>query len=132
MYMNKITILLVGLFIVSCDPLFHDDFIIVNNCDDDVNISVIHQNGDEQLFDVRSHSEIIFFSDEWVGGKSNSEKINIIFKIITVTKDNIVSKINYVDSSLWRKENVEDSRRNKYYINVKYYLTIYPEDFKNE
>jgi hypothetical protein len=129
--MKKIIVLIVALVFVACDPLFHDDFIIVNNCNDDINVSVIYRKGDKQSFIINPHSECTFFYDEWIGGGvSKVEKIDYIFKEIVITKDSTVSIINYVDYRLWRKENLESSRRNAYYTKVRYYLTVNPEDFE--
>ena len=103
---------------------------IVNNCNDDINASVILQKGDELNFIVIAQSEYVFFYDEWVGGTSHKEKIDYIFKEIAIKRDTIISRINYVDSRLWKKENVESSRKYKYYTNVNYYLTVTPKDFE--
>lgn len=118
------------MFFISCDPTFHDDFIIVNNCNEDINVSVIYKKGNEQNFIVKSQSEYTFYYSEWVGGASNEEDIDCIFQEITITKDSVVSKANYADYHLWKKENVEDSKRAMYYTNVKYYLIITPKDFE--
>jgi hypothetical protein len=115
---------------MSCDPQFHDDFIIVNKCNEDINVSIFYQNGNEQNFIVKSQSEYTFYYSEWVGGVSNEEDIDYIFREITITNDSVVSKANYADYHLWKKENVEDSKRAMYYTNVKYYLIITPKDFE--
>jgi len=121
---------MITLTLASCDPLFHDDFIIVNNCNEDINVSVICTEGNEQNFMVPAQSEYAFYTDEWVGGVSELKKINYIFKEITVTKDSMISKINYVDYTLWQQEPVESSRRIFYYTDVKYFLPVNPEDFE--
>jgi len=128
--MKKTLIVIILFIFVSCDPLFHDDFIIVNNCNDDINVSVVHEKGNEQTFTVKALSEYLFFEDEWVGGASKVEKINYIFQEIVITKDSTISKINYVDYHLWNKEDVKSSKKFAYYTNVKYYLPINPEDFE--
>ena len=128
--MKLITVMLMILAFTSCDPLFHDDFIIINNCNEDINVSVTYQAGDKQNFIVSSLSEYTFHDNEWSGGVSQVEKIDYIFQTIDITKDSIASKINYVNYRLWRKENVESSRQFTYYTKVKYYLTINPKDFE--
>jgi hypothetical protein len=128
--MRRIIFILIALFFISCDPTFHDDFIIVNKCNEDINVSIFYQNGNEQNFIVKSQSEYTFYYSERVGGVSKEEKIGYIFQEITLTKDSVVSKANYADYHLWKKENVEDSKRAMYYTNVKYYLIITPKDFE--
>jgi len=129
--MKKNIILLITLFFfVSCDPLFHDDFIIVNNCDKDISVSIVFSNSETQNFVVEYQTEYLFHNEEWVGGKSQIEKIDRLFKTITIKKGEIISNINYANHQLWKKENVESSRKNQYYTNVRYYLIVNPEDFE--
>jgi hypothetical protein len=122
----------VGL-VSSCifvDPQFHDDFIIQNNCNENITVAINIYNGDNLNFDVSPISEYVFYDDEWVGGISHVEKINQIFSEIIITKNGISSKINYANYKLWRKENVQNSHRANYYTDVKYYLEINQEDFE--
>jgi hypothetical protein len=131
--MKKITtlIVLVSLTLVSCDPLFHDDFIIVNNCREEMQVSITYHDTKKQNFIVNPLSEFLFHSEEWVGGVSKIESIDYLFTTIIVKKGEAISNKDYVSHTLWTKENVPSSRRNQYYTNVKYYLIINPEDFEN-
>ena len=127
---RNIILFITTLITVACDPLFHDDFIIKNNCDKTIDVHIVFYSNNDTVFQVEPFSEYLFYYDEWVGGHSDIEKVNRIFKKINVTKNGVVSKINYVDYNLWLQKNVESSRHNFYYTNVKYYLTINPEDFE--
>ena len=121
---------LIALILTSCDPLFHDDFIIMNNCDEYINVTIIFANKDEKSFKIKPRTEVLIFSEEWVGGKSSPEKIDYIFKEITVSCNDNTSKINYVDHKLWKKEDIKSSKRFAYYTDVKYYLYVNLEDFE--
>ncbi|MDR3046791.1 MAG: hypothetical protein LBU51_04135 [Bacteroidales bacterium] len=65
---KKSIILLIAVFFASCEPLFHDDFIIANNCDEDIYVSVTFYNGQDTIFVVNSYQEYPFYYSEWVGG----------------------------------------------------------------
>jgi predicted double-glycine peptidase len=128
--MKKTLILIFYIVCTSCDPLFHDEFIVVNNCDSDIHVTVLFKNGNEQQFDVEVDSEYLFFTDEWVGGISYPMKINNIFEKIIVMKGDTISNRDYGDYNLWEKENVDSSKRACYYTFVKYYLYVNMKDFE--
>ena len=127
---RNIILFIILFFIVACDPLFHDDFIIVNNCSQNIDVSIIFYSGNNQNFVIPPQTEYLIHFEEWVGGASRIETIDRIFKTIIVKKENSVSNVNYANYHFWEKKNVENSRRAKYYTDVKYYLTINPKDFE--
>ena len=131
--MKRIALLtLVVLTCISCTPLFHDDFIIENKCEEDINVSVFFEVGREQSFIVKAGSENTFFVDEWIGEESNPEKITDFFKEIRIMKEEVVSIINYAEYKIWKKEVLPDSKKYGKYTNVKYRLIITDADFEEE
>jgi hypothetical protein len=129
----KNIIFTITLFVLfSCDPTFHDDYIIVNKCDKTITVNVTFNNGNNKQFEIQPSSEYLFYSDEWVGGKSRIEEIDMLFKTIVIIKENSSSLINYANHKLWEKQNVDGTCRSNYCTDVKYYLYIYSKDFEDE
>jgi hypothetical protein len=129
--MRKYLLFITALFVfASCDPLFHDDFIISNKCNEKIKVSITYYTGIDTTFEIQPESECLFYSDEGVRGVSRIEKIDNLFEDIVIQKGDAVSAIDYTKHDAWEKENVESSRRNRYYTDVKYYLYITPDDFK--
>ncbi|MDR0828846.1 MAG: hypothetical protein LBN95_01880 [Prevotellaceae bacterium] len=118
------------LILCSCDPLFHDDFIIVNECNDNITVEIEDYNQNRDTFNLYANQDTIFYFNEWAGGYSQIEYISKLFSSIRIKKNNIYSQINYNNYQLWVKENIESSKHNAYYTRVRYYLYIKPEDFE--
>jgi hypothetical protein len=114
----------------SCDPLFHDDFIIVNNCNEAINVTWKAHSGNSHSFVVLPSNDTIFLYSEWIGGHSNIEYIDNAFEYITVEKNGHISTIDFTNHTMWYQENVESSKHFAYYTHVKYYLIIKPEYFE--
>ena len=129
--MRKYFLLIIAFLVfMSCDPLFHDDFIIPNKCSEKIKVSIKYYAGNDTTFEIQPESECLFYSEEWVGGASRIEKIDYLFEDIVVQKGDAVSVVDYTKHDVWEKENVESSRRHRYYTDVKYYLYITPDDFE--
>jgi hypothetical protein len=58
--MKKTFILIFYIVCTSCEPLLHDEFIIVNNCSSDIHVTILLKNGSKQQFDVGVDSEYLF------------------------------------------------------------------------
>ena len=123
---RNILLLITLTFLASCDPLFTDRFFISNSCKEKIDVNVTLYNDSIEAFEIVPGSEYLFYIDEWVGGVSEIEKIDFLFKNVTITKGDSVSQKNYANHSYWKKINVESSHRLRYYTEVKYYLYIKP------
>jgi hypothetical protein len=123
--MRNILLFVVSMSLISCDPTMHDDFILVNNCNENITISVIFY--DNRTLDslVKPKDKYTLFSDEWVGVKTSPKIIKSTFKTILVTKDNVLSEIDYINPDRWEFET-----KGKYYSI--WFLTINPEDFETK
>lgn len=116
---------------ISCDPEFHDYYIISNKCNEKIEVDVTFSSGSNKYFEIQPNSESLFHTEEWIGGKSNIEIIDSIFENIVIKKGDSISPLNYANHTLWEKVNIESSRRNRYYTEVEYYLYVNPDDFIN-
>jgi hypothetical protein len=131
--MRKYVLFFIALVLsISCDPEFHDYFIISNKCNEkiEVNVTFNTDTNSKKTFQILPSSEYFFYSEEWVGGKSNIENIDLIFKEIVIKKGDSISHINYASHKYWEKDNIESSRKWSYYTEVNYYLYVKSEYFK--
>jgi hypothetical protein len=107
--MKKILILLMLILItVSCDTISYDYFIVVNNCNEEITISVTLFNDKPLNFTVVEQNEYSFYDSEGIPAKE-SNIVSLAFKQITVTKNGVVSQKNYMDKTKWIYVDVDET-----------------------
>jgi hypothetical protein len=125
--MKKILIYIVFVFIIlSCDTIGYDKFLVINNCNDEIAVSVIRFNyeSDTINFIIKTKNEHLFHQSEGVPAKV-SNIIELEFKQITIIKNGKVSQVNYIDKTKWKYVDVDDTHS-------EWYLTVNPEDFETK
>jgi len=131
--MKKIIILFLELILlVSCDPARFYDYYITNNCNEVINVKIeaCSLNCGTQYahkyeilnIQIESNTTQLILSDTYFQPLDN-RMVEYFFKNIIITKENVTSKINYVNKDLWVFKKVAK-------FHAESYLTVKSEDFE--
>ncbi|MBP5589330.1 MAG: hypothetical protein J6X26_02210 [Bacteroidales bacterium] len=134
--MKKVCFIIISLMLlVSCkeDTYDHDYnyfFVVSNDCDEQIDVSVTYPSDVIQSFQISPGSKQTFHYEACIE-PSNIEKIDQMFKIIEVRKGDVFSKKDYTNHEYWEKVEIKEGIDNYWnrWIRVDYYLHIRSEDF---
>jgi hypothetical protein len=98
-YEKKIIFFALMVFIMSCDKVGYNNFTIVNNCNDEIAVSVIFFNDSIMEFVVMAKTEYLFHESGGGIPAKSSTLVEHAFKQIVITKNGKVSQKNYVDKA---------------------------------
>ena len=73
--LNIILLLFGAMMFMGCDPLFHDDFIILNKCSQNIDVSITYRSGDVKDFTVSPQTEYLFHPKN---GLEECQKLNLL------------------------------------------------------
>jgi hypothetical protein len=104
---------------MSCDPNVTYEFYVKNNCNEEIIINIIDNHDINSMIKIEANTEQIIYRGETFG----HVYMEYFFKQIVIIKNNMPSKINYVNHDLW------NIRKSTEYIEESY-LIITPEDFE--
>jgi hypothetical protein len=117
-------ILIFVLFIVSCDTIGYNNYKLVNNCNEDITVSVILFDDKTINFNIKAKSEYFFYQSEGIS-HTNIRIVELAFKQIVITKNGNISQKNYIDKEKWRYIDIDDTHR-------EWSLSVNPEDFETK
>ncbi|MBP5589184.1 MAG: hypothetical protein J6X26_01465 [Bacteroidales bacterium] len=129
--MKKVYFIIISLLLlVSCvdtyDHDYNDFFVVSNDCDEQIDVSVTYPSDVIQSFQISPGSKQTFHYEACIE-PSNIEKIDQMFKKIEVRKGDAFSLKDYTNHEYWEK--VEVKPGSDPWIRVDYYLHIRSEDF---
>ena len=108
-----ITTFILSIFLASCDTLYFDDFIVRNNCNDDISVSIIFWNNCDTFFAVKPYNEYYFYSEDGLSKRSAND-IKMVCKTIIITKKDTISKVNYNDK--WQMRSISETKSEFFFI----------------
>ena len=120
---KKIIVLIFALIFVSCDKLIDDDFIIMNNCSDEISVKVIVFTDKSYIFNVAANADTLFLTMGGIPRPKTSEMIKTAFKHIEIIKNGVSGKKNYINQGIWTYNKITEEH-------YKWYLIINTEDFE--
>jgi hypothetical protein len=115
--MKKIILLLISILFISCDPLLIADFFVINNCNEDLSVSIVfwdRWNKQDTTMIVKPYDKYLFYTCEGVGGKLLLSNTKDIFKNISVTKNDTLSKIDY--SEKWQEKDISKTQQEFFFV----------------
>jgi len=122
-FLYKIGLILLQVFlIISCEPGTQYNYFITNKCDKNIQVLITDKSDDKIEVEVESYSEKLVYLGKGLGHVFDSY-VEMVFKEIIITKEDDISKINYLNKNLWRFEPTSK-------VNANVYLTVNPEDFE--
>jgi hypothetical protein len=120
--------LILGLLLISmvtsCDKIGYNEFTVINNCAEEIVISIIEFNDSTKNFNVLANDEYLFLVTDGGIPAKNPNLTESAFKQITITKNGKVSQKIYVNKENWKYVDIDDTLR-------KWYLHVNPEDFES-
>ena len=120
--MKKILILfLISLSLVSCDKIIYNDYVVINNCNEAITVSIILFNDTSINLSIETNSDSLFYSDEALSQTDNI--VESAFKQISISKQGQISHKNYINKQSWQYKDIDDIHRT-------WYLTVTPQDFE--
>jgi PBP1b-binding outer membrane lipoprotein LpoB len=125
MKMKKIGILLLlAVFLVSCDRSILIRYTIKNNCDDAIFVDITSsQSSHLQNFSINPNEEFLMFSEGGLNGVDTwIIKYAFESKEIHITKNSKEANVNYLDENLWQVTSDSDTWT--------LCLPVNPEDFE--
>ena len=134
--MKKVYFIVISLMLlVSCvdtyDHDYNDFFVVSNDCDEQIDVSVTYPSDIIQSFQILPGSKQTFHYEACIE-PSNIEKIDQLFEKIEVRKGDVFSKKDYTNHEYWEKVEIKEGSDIHYWghwIRVDYYLHVRPEDF---
>jgi len=123
--MKRIILTFVALsaLFISCDKYYYNQLYIINNCNEVISVSITDTWNNVDTFSVEANTTFMF--NEGEGITKPKMIIEYSFVKFEVTKNEVISKINYRDFKRWTY-----IEKDKYHS--KLYLPINPEDFEDE
>jgi hypothetical protein len=115
------TIAIIITLFVSCDKYYYNQLYIINNCDELIAVSITNTWNIVDTFSVQANTTFMF--NEGEGITSPKGIIEKSFTKFEVTKNGVISKINYRNFERWIYQ-----EEDKYHS--KLFLPINPEDFE--
>jgi hypothetical protein len=117
-------ILAITLFLLflSCDKIYYNKLYIINNCEETVSVSITNTWDVVNTFSVEANTTFMY--NEGQGILSPKKMVESSYVKFEVTKNGVMSKVNYRDFNKWIYIEKED----KYHSEL--FLHINPEDFK--
>jgi hypothetical protein len=112
---NIIKLFSVLLLLLSCDKEVYYDFIVENNCDKSIIVTLIDYKNTVTTKTVIINEQLIVYSSIGLN-KLTDEKIESVFNSIIVTKDNDTAIRNYLDRNQWQFVEESDTKANCYLI----------------
>ena len=118
--MKKIILTVISIItICSCDKIYRNQLYVINNCNEPIYMFITNTWGNIDTFMVEANATFMF--DEGQGIASPKEMIEQSFVKLEITKNGILSNVNYRDFDRWiYKENGHQSEL---------YLMVNSEDF---
>ena len=121
--MKKVLFVNILLLFCTCDKLIDDDFIIINNCSDEISITIVDILDRYNIFNVAPKTDTLFLEAGGIPRPQTSEMIKKTFKHIDIIKNGISGEKDYLNQRNWMYDRISD----EYY---KWYLIINSEDFE--
>ena len=110
----------ISIIFVSCSYKYDYNYYIINSCDEEIYVVLIDYEDKSLSFRINPQEEQLIF--QGVGYNFASQfTIESFLKEITITKEDITSKVNYADNNFWGQKNKTQEN---------FYLTIKSEDFE--
>jgi hypothetical protein len=123
---KKILLFAMPIWFFACDGVFDYDYFIKNHCDEIIKVEMIDRYNKSSVINIKAHTEEFIWRREWINESSAYKGVIWSYKSITVYRNNIPSRVNYLEKEeLWVMEKVSDVLGNVY-------LTVHPEDFEPE
>jgi hypothetical protein len=116
--------MILSFIILGCDPERYYDYLITNNCNEFIEVKIIDGHDKNLNFQIEPRATKLVYSYTTCQPLDSQmiELIESFFKEIVITKENDISKVNYINIDLW-----DFKATSKFHANI--YLTINPEDF---
>jgi hypothetical protein len=124
-------IVFLTLTFLSCDPPRYYDYYVTNNCNKNIEVTVIGHRFHNGYHNNTLITQIAPNTTQLVCSGEDYQPLNIVYAIhvvlenIVITNGNVTSKINYIDKDLWDFNKTSKDHANSY-------LTITPKDFEDE
>ena len=121
--MKKIVLIITSFFLlISCDEIYHSQLYITNNCNEPINVSITNSWNNVDTFVVDANTTFMF--SEGQGITSPKGIVERSFLKFEVVKNEVKSKINYLEYNKW----IYIEKQDKYHYEL--YLPISYEDFE--